>query len=146
MPSEFKDGMSPEEIRTLLPAFKFERGADQKDDGLTEFKNKVTLEDGSEYEGQWNKLSGEKQGQGTMWYADGSIFDGCWQSDKPNGRGRLTKSNGDIYEGEWKDGNVHGYGVYKHAKNEGQYVGEWQDHKQHGHGIETWADGTKFEG
>ena len=40
-------------------------------------------------------------GQGTMTYANGDIYEGEWTWDGRNGQGTMTYANGDIYEGEW---------------------------------------------
>ena len=42
-------------------------------------------------------------GKGTLRYADGSIYDGCWKDDKRDGPGELKTADGARYIGTWKN-------------------------------------------
>eukprot|EP00352_Strombidinopsis_acuminata_P003642 CAMPEP_0176403306 /NCGR_PEP_ID=MMETSP0126-20121128/49992_1 /TAXON_ID=141414 ORGANISM="Strombidinopsis acuminatum, Strain SPMC142" /NCGR_SAMPLE_ID=MMETSP0126 /ASSEMBLY_ACC=CAM_ASM_000229 /LENGTH=75 /DNA_ID=CAMNT_0017781483 /DNA_START=541 /DNA_END=768 /DNA_ORIENTATION=+ len=50
------------------------------------------------------------------------------------------------YSGTWKSDKLNGQGSYYSADRAESYVGDWKDDMQHGHGIETWSDGTLYEG
>lgn len=93
------------------------------------------LPDNAQYEGEWNKATGERQGKGYQVWSDGSIYEGYWKEDKANGKGRLIHADGDIYDGHWKDDKAHGFGSYTHTDG-AKYQGYWQDDKQHGEGQE----------
>ena len=64
--------------------------------------------------------------------------------DKINGKGKLVTKNGEIYEGDWKDYKANGFGIY--ISKEVKFEGKWKDDRQEGIGIETWANGTNFNG
>jgi hypothetical protein len=75
---------------------------------------------GGKYRGELR--GGQRDGQGTYWYA-----------------------NGDIYEGAWKDGQKHGWGVYRWPDGN-RYEGEWVNGERHGMGVFVFADGGVFDG
>lgn len=53
---------------------------------------------------------------------------GQWENGKQNGEGTMTWTNGGVYEGEWKDGLRNGYG--KHTAADGTVrEGTWKDDK-----------------
>ena len=102
-------------IRESLPNFDYDEYQPPKEDKkfvkLVQ-KEKVMLEDGHEYEGQWNTKTNMKHGKGYQIWYDGSIYEGYWKFDKAYGRGRLIHADGDIYEGDWVDDRAHGFGTY----------------------------------
>ena len=55
------------------------------------------------YTGETNS-KGERHGQGTATFADGSKYTGEWKDDERNGQGTYTYPNGVTYTGEFKDG------------------------------------------
>ena len=83
------------------------------------------INEGKKYQGQWTN-SGHYEGLGTLWFADGSIYQGQTFDGRFNGKGRMTHSNGDIYQGEWRDGKANGFGVYI-DQNGSMYAGDWLD-------------------
>ena len=110
---------------------------------IDEFKD---VGQGRVYKGEWNKLTGERDGVGIQLWPDGSKYEGMWRRDKANGRGRMTHANGDIYEGAWIDDKANGYGVFVDTSR-ARYAGDWKDDLQHGHGEEVWDDGgAKYSG
>ncbi|CAI2381153.1 unnamed protein product [Moneuplotes crassus] len=60
-----------------------------------------------------------RNGFGTMWWPNGTKYEGFWANDKPNGKGTFT----------WEDGR--------------KFVGLWKNGKQHGRGVEYDVDGNK---
>ena len=73
----------------------------------------VELENGAVYDGFFNR-SGQKHGQGSQHWTDGSVYTGYWKNSKANGKGRLIHADGDVYEGQWVDDKAHGIGYYVH--------------------------------
>ena len=68
-------------------------------------------EDGSIYFGEINSKN-LKEGNGIIFWKDGSFYEGNLKDNKFNGFGRFVYSNGDFYEGNWKNGQVNGFGNY----------------------------------
>ena len=101
------------------------------------------------YVGERDK-DGRRSGMGTMFYSDGSIYEGDWYKDMPWGKGKARSANGDVYDGEWRDDERHGRGSMSYAGNDGQeqerYEGEWADGKMHGRGKYVYEDGSVYEG
>ena len=52
----------------------------------------------------------EKQGSGTLIYADKSTYEGNWERGLQEGFGKLTTKDGVVLEGEWKNGKIDGIG------------------------------------
>ncbi|HMT03471.1 MAG TPA: hypothetical protein PKD00_09235, partial [Burkholderiales bacterium] len=59
-------------------------------------------DDGSSYEGQWNKIYG-KHGNGKYTYQSGSTYQGQWYGDKMHGNGKYTYKDGSTYQGQWNN-------------------------------------------
>jgi hypothetical protein len=118
------------------------------------------------YEGEMK--NGRREGQGTLYYKDGSKIEGEWKNGQANGKcrafskgglfyeGNLKDSaqdghgiyyynNGDKYEGIFKNKNKHGYGIYYYT-NGNRYEGNWQDNEEEGHGVFYWPDGSTYDG
>ncbi|XP_076937686.1 protein ACCUMULATION AND REPLICATION OF CHLOROPLASTS 3, chloroplastic-like isoform X2 [Bidens hawaiensis] len=93
--------------------------------GLPEGKGRLTLNDGSMYDGLWRY--GKRSGLGTFCFSNGDVFRGSWRDDvmhgkgwfyfrtgdrwfvnfwkgKANGEGRFYSTNGDIFFGHFKNG------------------------------------------
>lgn len=131
------------QIRNSLEPFNYEPA--MRSDGQRRIKRPlITLDNGAEYEGEWDE-QGRKDGRGVQIWVDGSLYEGYWKNDKANGRGRLIHADGDVYNGEWKDDKAHGYGCYNHTDG-AKYEGEWFEDKQHGNGKEIWPDNACYEG
>ena len=114
------------QIRASLEQFRYDPSREDED-RQRETKKMIQLENGAEYEGQWDK-QGRKDGRGVQVWVDGSLYEGYWKNDKANGRGRLIHADGDVYNGEWKDDKAHGYGVYNHTDG-ARYEGQWFEDK-----------------
>lgn len=124
-------------IRNSLEPFNWEPAP--QPDGVKRVKRPLCpLDNGAEYEGEWDE-NNHKDGRGVQIWVDGSLYEGYWKNDKANGRGRLIHADGDVYNGEWKDDKAHGYGCYNHTDG-ARYEGEWFEDKQHGQGKEIWPD------
>ena len=131
------------QIRNQLEPFEYEPSPPP--DGVNRIKRPlVTLDNGAEYEGEWDEV-GRKDGRGVQIWVDGSLYEGYWKIDKANGRGRLIHADGDVYNGDWKDDKAHGYGQYNHTDG-ARYEGYWHEDKQHGEGKEIWPDNACYEG
>jgi hypothetical protein len=53
---------------------------------------------------------------------------------------------GDVYQGNWLNDKAHGKGLYIYASSGAIYEGDWIEDRQEGYGVESWPDGTKYEG
>jgi hypothetical protein len=115
------------------------------DDGVpVQSKPPLKLEDGSVYEGEWNKL-GQKHGKGTLITEDGSKSTGIFKNGDLEGPGRIIQSTGLVLEGEFKQGKLNGEGKIK-GKHGETFEGNLRNGNLHGFGVETWPDGMKYEG
>lgn len=104
----------------------------------------MRLEDGSVYEGEWDKY-GNKHGIGALVKEDGSKMVGCFKGGYLEGKGRMIESSGLVFEGDFKNGAMNGNGKVQN-KSGGKFDGELLDGKLHGKGVEEWPDGTKYKG
>lgn len=78
-------------------------------------------------------------------FAEGSYFEGEFANGKPHGNGRLSNLECSyVYEGEWKNGLPHGNGKEKIDNN--YYEGEFYEGLKHGVGVQSYPDGSRFEG
>merc|ERR1719262_1646739 len=81
-----------------------------------------------------------------MIWRDGSRFEGQWKANHASGRGRLTQTDGNVYVGEWSRSMAYGFGTLYHNLGNRVYRGRWKNDLQYGHGVESWRDGSHFEG
>lgn len=51
------------------------------------------------YDGWWE--NGQRQGDGTFYYANGGTYQGQWQANKKHGRGIYTYDDGSVFDGEF---------------------------------------------
>ena len=129
-------------IHAKLRHYKFETNDDED---LNEIHEVRRLENGSQYQGEWDEDNNQPSGKGILVLTDGSLYEGYFVNGECEGQGRIIRYNGDVYEGDWKQGQAHGKGTYTTADGQ-KYVGDWSKDLKHGKGTETWADGTKYEG
>ena len=101
-----------QQLRNELPAFEYGQYSNEDDEpGIEkEKRDMLVLQDGAQYQGEWNKATDMRHGRGYQIWSDGSIYEGYWKADKANGRGRLIHADGDIYDGYWKNDKAHGFG------------------------------------
>merc|ERR1711990_1016591 len=76
----------------------------------------------------------KKDGKGTFYYPDGSIYEGQWTDDRKHGQGTYTYPNGDTYEGNWTHDLRNGTGTYTYASSGSRYIGQWVNGKADGPG------------
>jgi hypothetical protein len=111
-----------------------------KEKGMAQ--GKLTLEDGSIYEG--DIINGKPHGKGKLTLTFG-IYEGDFVNGVRTGKAKLVYSNGDIYEGDYTNGKRTGVGKYTFANGE-SYEGDWVDANYHGKGKYTYTNGDIFEG
>jgi len=109
------------------------------EDNIAVEEVKLSIGDGAEYRGEWNKFKGERHGRGILIINKEKIYIGYWKNDKMNGLGKQ------IYH-EINIDNINNFGIFKENKNYSYYIGEWKDNYQEGKGKESWPDGTYYEG
>ncbi|OMJ80784.1 hypothetical protein SteCoe_18892 [Stentor coeruleus] len=71
----------------------------------------VKMQDGSFYEGQWDLVSEQPEGFGTMVHSDQSKYIGFFKHGRKYGKGRLLKIDGELYEGDFKNDLFNGQGI-----------------------------------
>ncbi len=120
--------------------------------------------DAGEYVG--GLRDGERDGDGSVAFADGRRYVGKFRSNKFNGFGRMVLPNGTSFEGiweddsfvegalslpdgskltgRWQDGELNGQGTF--TSSDFSYVGEYRSGKASGWGTNVWANGDKYVG
>ncbi len=94
--------------------------------GDREWRQKVDLQNGDIYIGEWLVGSTVKQGRGAMIEKSGCIYEGYWHNNERSGKGRYIQPCGSFYTGNWKNGEKHGYGVLIYDDGE-SYEGEFEE-------------------
>ena len=118
---------------------------ERPDDGVpTVAKPAIKLNDGSIYQGEWDK-QGKQHGLGTLIKEDGSKVTGCFKAGLLEGVGRIIESSGLVFEGQFKDGELNGNAKIQN-KSGGKFNGEMHQGKMQGKGAEEWPDGTVYDG
>eukprot|EP01047_Picozoa_sp_COSAG01_P076156 COSAG01_NODE_13288_length_1606_cov_7.297943_1_plen_245_part_00 len=108
-------------------------------------EQRVENAEGMVYVGE---LNGQKpQGRGTLTYGDGTVYAGSWWAGKRHGQGRCDWPGGaSWYEGEWYRGKRHGRGKSVTGGAGGEeaesYEGQWQEGRRHGRGNSSGAAGS----
>lgn len=103
----------------------------------------MTWDNGDVYEGEF--FNGNRHGHGTLKFADGSKYVGSWECNYQHGIGTRRWNNGDRYTGEYKNGKRTGEGKF-YFNNGDLYVGAWVDGVMHGDGRYYYSSGQRFEG
>lgn len=101
------------------------------------------------YLGNWK--DGKMCGQGTFWYANGEIYEGCFQDNNRHGHGllrsgKLTSSSPSMFIGQWVMDKKTGYGVFDDITRGEKYMGTWQDDLRQGNGLVVTQFGLYYEG
>ena len=74
---------------------------------------------GNFYAGKWK--SNEMNGNGVLYYWEGGILRGAFNTGKLEGYAQSEYANGDSFHGEWLTGSMHGKGVY-YMSSSNQYL------------------------
>ena len=53
-----------------------------------------------------DKSEDKKEGHGTIFFSNGTIYSGEWENDKPHGKGEITLLDNTKITGEFIDGNL----------------------------------------
>ncbi|KAF9624096.1 hypothetical protein IFM89_007794 [Coptis chinensis] len=108
--------------------------------GLPEGKGRLTLVDGSIYDGVWRY--GKKSGVGTFYYSNGDVFQGSWRDDLIHGKGWFYFRSGDRWFANFWKGKANGEGRF-YSKNGEIFFGHFEDGWRHGHSLCISADGVR---
>jgi len=112
----------------------------------TKNKNRLTDENGDEYDFEGALLNNKPKGPGMATYVkSGNVYKGNYVNGKIEGQGEAIYKSGDHYIGGMSNGKFAGYGVYT-FKSGNKYEGEFVNSKKHGKGKQTDADGSYYEG
>ena len=81
-------------------------------------------------------------GQGTLTYSDGTLYQGSFKNHKKHGQGTITTPNGNKYSGEWQNDIKQGQGnlILSDGK---KYIGQFKAGKYDGQGELSYPDGKK---
>ena len=129
------------------------------------YQDRELLPNGDFYTGSF--LNGKFDGKGTMYYKDGTIYEGEWKDGKRHGKATYKnlykeyfecefindvpcnhvkqKDYYGTYEGEWKNFRINGKGTFISKSND-KYVGEFLNGTITGKGVFTYSNGDKYEG
>jgi hypothetical protein len=123
-------------------------------DGAYEGRGTLTLSPSAaatsflKYTGEFSK--GRPAGKGTMWYVDGSQYEGQFQNGMREGSGRHTGSRGQYTEGEWSANRpVRATVVHVPSDNPDaprRYAGTFKDGLYSGEGLMTYVSGAVYRG
>jgi hypothetical protein len=95
------------------------------------------------YDGEWKE--GAMQGGGVYKFADGMLYEGGFEKNRPHGFGKATYANGSVYTGAWVAGSIQGVGTCEYSVGT-TYHGAWKEGKRHGAGKLTYPTGSYYEG
>ena len=93
------------------------------------------------YDGEFK--AGNKEGHGTMRYADGTVYEGAWVDGHFEGHGKMRYANGFFYEGTFKGSMKDGRGTMRYPDG-GSYEGEWLKDTFNGQGRDGAMPGGDF--
>ncbi len=110
---------------------------------IREGKGKMTLQNGSVYEGNFSR--GRMSGDGAMTYHNGERYTGQWSNDVPNGTGKYFFKGRERYEGNFTNGEFDGQGTMYYPDG-AYYTGGWKQNRKHGVGRLHYTDGTVNQG
>lgn len=107
-------------------------------------KGKKTLIDGREYNGWWKKGHFIKEDEFLGKQAD-NTENKCLSGNCANGQGTMIFANGAIYNGQFINGEINGSGVCYYPDGS-QYRGQWKRRLPDGYGTKSFPDGRKISG
>ncbi|PRP80045.1 MORN repeat variant family protein [Planoprotostelium fungivorum] len=100
------------------------------------------VHDRTRYVGQF--VCGKIHGSGTLYYANGDVYQGIFVSGEMDDGGKYTFANGNVFEGELKAGGSFGSMTFT---NGDKYDGEFLNGKNmNGRGKYIFANGDVFDG
>ncbi|MEE6490137.1 hypothetical protein FKM82_015786 [Ascaphus truei] len=120
------------------------------EDGFGEYQiPSKTFNKPDSYQGHWKE--GKMCGHGTYRYANGEVFEGCFQDNARHGHGllrsgKLTSSSPSMFIGQWVMDKKTGYGVFDDITRGEKYMGMWQDELRQGNGLVVTQFGLYYEG
>ncbi|KAL8241959.1 hypothetical protein R6Q59_012261 [Mikania micrantha] len=88
---------------------------------------------------------GLPEGKGRLSLSDGSMYDGLWRYGKRSGLGTFCFSNGDVFRGSWRDDVMHGKGWFYFHTGDRWFVNFWKG-KANGEGRFYSTNGDIFFG
>lgn len=88
---------------------------------------------------------GLPEGKGRLSLSDGSMYDGLWRYGKRSGLGTFCFSNGDVFRGSWRDDVMHGKGWFYFHTGDRWFVNFWKG-KANGEGRFYSTNGDVFFG
>jgi hypothetical protein len=103
----------------------------------------ITQCTGKRYEGEIK--AGCFEGQGTLWFNDGSKYTGSFKSDRTHGYGVLKMANGGRYEGHSIASSAEGQGIARNADGI-EFAGLFKAGKLHGYAVVKFPNGERHEG
>lgn len=113
--------------------------------GLREGFGKLTLSDGSIYEGGFEN-DVPSDADATLSFSDGRLYQGTFINGQIQGYGTLDWPNGDVYNGTFNANSITGSGTFFWASGNVTYTGTLQDGLRHGLGVMSWPDGRRYDG
>ena len=96
-----------------------------------------------EYNGDF--IDGEKNGEGTIKFNDGTEYSGKFSNNNFDGYGNMKWNNDLEYKGNFKDNYLEGNGVLFNKEGE-KYEGYFEKSAFHGKGKYTYLNGDEYEG
>ncbi len=103
---------------------------------------KLTLADGSSYEGQ--VVDGKPHGKGITMLENGDRYEGEMKNGFADGSGHYYGADGHDAKGQWENDLHHGFNIVRNK--DGRYEGNFINGEPGGIGIYKWANGDRFEG
>jgi hypothetical protein len=96
-----------------------------------------------EYDGEF--VDGEKTGEGTIKYKDGTEYTWRFSQNNFNGYGNMKWNNDLEYKGYFKDNCLEGNGTLFNKRGE-KYEGNFEKNAFHGKGKYIYSNGDEYEG
>ena len=90
-------------------------------------------------------MDGQRQGEGTATYADGTVYEGSFVDGQRDGQGKITMADGFTLCRPWKAGEIDGKGVATYADGD-VYEGRFVAGKRQGEGVMRYATGQETGG
>jgi hypothetical protein len=89
--------------------------------------------------------NGQKDGQGSCTYPNGSVHSGLYCNGVKSGMGTCTWANGNAFSGMYVNDRMHGTGRFQWASGH-VYTGEFASDRRHGRGTLIFKNGRRQKG